>query len=103
VSVYVVAQLKFIDVARYRRYQHRFEEVFARSGGRLLVADEGPRPLEGAWPFDKIVIMAFDDEAAALAFLQSPEYREISTDRLAGADTTALLAKGIHAASSPCR
>jgi uncharacterized protein (DUF1330 family) len=97
-SVYVVAQLKFTDIARYRRYQSRFAEVFAGSGGRLLVADEAPRPLEGVWPFDKIVIMAFDDDAAALAFLESPAYRAIAEDRLAGGDTTALLAKGFHPA-----
>jgi len=67
----------------------------------LLAADEAPRALEGAWPFDKIVIMAFDDEAAALAFLQSAEYRDISEDRLAGATTTALLVKGFPAAAGP--
>jgi uncharacterized protein (DUF1330 family) len=98
-SAYVVAQLKFTDIARYRRYQSHFADVFAGSGGRLLVADEGPRPLEGTWPFDKIVIMAFDDDVSALAFLESPKYREISEDRLAGADTTALLAKGFHPAA----
>jgi len=96
-SVYVVAQLKFTDIARYRRYQSRFAAVFAGSGGRLLAADEAPRLLEGVWPFDKIVIMAFDDAAAARAFLDSPAYRAIAEDRLAGADTTALLATGFHA------
>lgn len=97
--VYIVAQLKFTDIARYRRYQKRFSEVFAGSGGRLLAADEGPKPLEGTWPFDKIVIMAFDDDMSALAFLESPKYREISEDRLAGADATALLIKGLHPAA----
>lgn len=94
-SVYVVAQLSFTDESRYRLYQARFPEAFAGSGGRLLAADEAPQVLEGDWSGSKLVIMAFADETAARAFLDSPLYREISEDRRAGARTTALLARGL--------
>lgn len=94
-TVYVVAQLIFTDEARYRRYQSRFGEAFAGHAGRLLAADEAPKVLEGEWPWSKIVMMAFDDEPAARAFLDSPLYREISEDRIAGAKTTALLVQGL--------
>jgi uncharacterized protein (DUF1330 family) len=94
-TVYVVAQLRFTDEALYRRYQGRFASVFAGSGGRLLVADEAPVVLEGEWAKDKLVIMAFDGPEAARAFLESPAYRAISDDRRAGAETIALLARGL--------
>ncbi|HJV42714.1 DUF1330 domain-containing protein [Caulobacter sp.] len=94
-TVYVVAQLRFIDPARYRLYQARFAEAFAGSGGQLLAADESPRVLEGEWPWSKLVLMAFPDEAAAQTFLDSPLYREISEHRRAGALTTALLVQGL--------
>lgn len=97
-TVYVVAQLSFTDEARYRRYQARFPEAFAGHAGRVLAADEAPQVLEGDWQGSKVVMLAFDDEPAARAFLDSPLYKEISEDRIAGARTTALLVKGVDAA-----
>lgn len=94
-AVYVVAQLRFTDEALYRRYQAGFAEAFAGSGGRLLAADEAPVVLEGAWDRNKLVIMQFETADAARTFLQSPKYQEISKDRRAGADTVALLVRGL--------
>ncbi len=94
-TVYVVAQLSFTDEARYRLYKARFPEAFAGHGGRVLAADEAPKVLEGDWPHDKLVMLAFDDEPAARGFLESPLYREISIDRDAGAKTTAVLVQGL--------
>lgn len=94
--VYVVAQMTFTDEARYRRYQKRFADVFQRSGGRLLTADESPILLEGDWVGDKLVIMSFESEKTALSFLESPEYEDISQDRRGGANTVALLARGLE-------
>jgi len=92
--VYVVVQLKMIDRSVYDRYQVRFFDVFRKFNGRLLSADEHPAVLEGEWDRDKLVLMSFPDEAAFRAWSDSPEYREISRDRKAGADGIVLLAKG---------
>jgi uncharacterized protein (DUF1330 family) len=96
-TVYLVAQLAFTDVAAYRRYQAKFLDVFRKFDGRLLAADEHPKISEGRWDRDKIVIMSFPDEDACLRFADSPEYQEISKDRRAGADTVSLIVKGIPA------
>ena len=98
-TVYAIAQLKMNDRAAYDRYQARFFEVFRRFNGRLLAADEHPLLLEGAWPFDKLVLMSFPDETAFNAFSSSPDYLEISRDRKAGAAATVLLVKGFVPAS----
>jgi uncharacterized protein (DUF1330 family) len=94
-TVYAIAQLKFTDQAAYRRYEARFRAVFTQFDGRLLVADEAPIVTEGAWDGDKVVLMSFPDRAAYEAFAHSPAYREISEDRHAGADTIALLVRGL--------
>lgn len=94
-AVYVIAQLKFTDRERYGRYQARFGEVFHQFEGRLLAADEAPQVLEGEWARDKVVMMAFPDADAARAFLDSDAYREIAADRIAGADTVALMVNGL--------
>jgi uncharacterized protein (DUF1330 family) len=96
VTVYAIAQLKFKDRAAYDRYQARFMEVFRRHPGSLLVADESPQVVEGLWDAEKLVLMSFPDEAAFRGWAQSPEYQDISTDRLAGADSLVLLAKGLE-------
>ncbi len=92
---YVVAQVRFTDEPAYRRYQAKFPQVFASSGGRVLAADESPRRLSGDWPFDKLVIMQFPDAKTADAFLQSEAYREISKDRDAGAETVGVMVRGM--------
>jgi uncharacterized protein (DUF1330 family) len=93
-TVYVIAQVKFTREEYYRRYQSRFVEVFKPFRGRLLVADEQPKVLDGEWTRDKVVVMEFPDEGEAMRFLDSPGYQEISKDRIAGAETLSLLVKG---------
>ena len=99
VSCYVLAQLKFRDVAAYRRYQAKFFEVMRPFKGRLLVADEAPRMLEGEWQTDKIVLICFPDEAAFREWENSEAYQRIAVDRMAGAETVSLLLRGL--ADSP--
>ena len=95
-TVYAIAQLKFTDRAAYDRYQARFMEVFRRHPGTLLAADESPDVIEGKWDREKLVLMSFPDEAAFRGWAQSPDYQEISKDRLAGADTLVLLVEGLQ-------
>ena len=94
-TVYAIAELRFIDRATYDRYQARFMEVFRRHPGTLLAADESPQVIEGRWDREKLVLMSFPDEAAFHDWAQSPEYQDISKDRIAGADTVVLLVKGL--------
>jgi len=96
-TVYALAQLTIHDRARYDRYQSRFMDVLKRHKGRLLAADESPQVVEGTWEREKVVLLAFADEAAYLAFAESGEYQAIAVDRLAGADAVVLLVKGIDA------
>jgi len=94
-TVYLVAQLAFKDITAYRRYQAKFMDVFRKFDGQLLAADEHPKVWEGHWKKDKVVIISFPDEAALIRFAESPEYREISKDRIAAADTVFLIVRGI--------
>ena len=60
-----------------------------------LAADDAPQPIEGDWPFDKIVVIAFPGEAEARRFAEDPEYKTISRDSHAGAETVSLLVTGL--------
>jgi uncharacterized protein (DUF1330 family) len=95
-TVYSIAQLKFTDIDAYRRHQKAFPAVFAKVNAKVLVADEAPVVLEGDWPRDKVVTLAFPDDVEARRFGASPEYREIAKDRKAGADAVVLMVRGFE-------
>ena len=95
-TVYAIAQLKFTDRAAHYRYQATFMEIFRQHPATLLAADESPQVVEAHWDREKAVLMSFPDEVACRDWARSPEYQHISKDRLAGADTLVLLAKGLQ-------
>jgi uncharacterized protein (DUF1330 family) len=97
-TVYIIAQLKFTRREIYDRYQARFADVFRKFKGKLLVAEEKPLVLEGAFERDKVVVLEFPDKDQAIEFQNSPEYAEISVDRKAGANAVVVMVRGFGAA-----
>lgn len=61
----------------------------------MLVADEAPRVLDGAFAHDKVVVMQFPDQTEAERFLTSPAYEEISKDRVAGSEVVSVMVRGL--------
>ncbi len=94
-TCYLVSRVAIHDREAYGRYAAAFLPVLRKYGGRLLVSEEAPEPLEGDWDGRKLVLLAFEDRAAALAWAGSPEYRKIAADRIAGSDAIVLLAEGL--------
>jgi uncharacterized protein (DUF1330 family) len=94
-TVFAIAQISITNRDSYNRYQARFMEVFGRFQGSLLAADPNPQVIEGPWDREKVILMSFPDEHAFQQWSQSPEYKDISIDRLAGANCLVLLAKGL--------
>lgn len=93
-TCYLVGRIAIHDREPYGRYAAAFMPVLKQYGGRLLVSEENPEPLEGDWDGRKLVLLAFDSRNAALAWANSPEYREIAKDRIAGSDAIVVLAEG---------
>ena len=94
-TVYAMAQFTIHDRAQYDRYAARFMEAMEGHTGRLLAANEGPQLVEGTWKGDKVVLIAFPDEAAFHAWKDSPLYREISKDHEAATEGSVLLLTGL--------
>jgi uncharacterized protein (DUF1330 family) len=95
VTVYAIAQLSIHDRPRYDRYAAAFMPILSMYGGRLLVADGRPTVEEGQWSGDRVVVMEFADRDAFGRWSKSPEYQEISKDRLAATDGVVLLVRGL--------
>jgi uncharacterized protein (DUF1330 family) len=94
--VYVIAQLSIHDRERYDRYTAGFMDVLRQFQGRLLVSDEAPRVVEGAWQGDKIVVLSFADEASYQAWASSDAYRAIAPDRIAASEGPVLVVRGVE-------
>ncbi len=94
-TVYAMAQISIYDRERYNSYVARFLDVLIRYQGRLLAADERPEVVEGDWPYGKVVLMSFADRDAFEKWAYSPEYQEISKDRIAATTGVVILAQGL--------
>ncbi|WP_412736581.1 DUF1330 domain-containing protein [Krasilnikovia sp. MM14-A1259] len=93
-TVYAIAQLSIHDRDGYGRYVAAFMPVLQQYGGRLLVADEQPEIVEGQWDGDKVVVVAFPDRDALIAWANSAEYQQISKDRHAATNGVVLAVRG---------
>ncbi|MEO3786001.1 DUF1330 domain-containing protein [Actinocorallia sp. B10E7] len=94
-TVYALAQISIHDRERYNSYAARFMDVLLKYEGRLLAADEQPEVVEGDWPYGKVVLMSFKDRETFEKWAHSPEYQEISKDRVAATTGVVILAKGL--------
>lgn len=94
-TVYAMAQFKIHDRALYDRYVSRFMEVFEKFEGTVLSADFAPQVLQGAWDFNRVVLLSFPSKAAFFAWAGSPAYQEIAKDRMASSEGVILLAEGL--------
>ena len=96
-TVYAVAQFRITDQTRYQRYLANFMDILKKYDGCLIASDPGPIVVEGAWEHEKIVILAFADSDKLGTWANSPEYQEISKDRIAGTQGCVLVVKGTGA------
>ena len=94
-SVYLVAQLKIHDRARYNQYVSGFMEIFVKYSGRVLAVDEAPQSLEGDWNYTRMVLLEFPSEKQAREWFESDEYQRLAQHRHAAADADIVLIKGL--------
>ncbi|HUR24046.1 MAG TPA: DUF1330 domain-containing protein [Acidimicrobiales bacterium] len=84
------------DQASMDAYGQKSFPSMMQAGGRLLVADDAPEVLEGAWGAARTVIIEFDSVDAARAWYTSPEYQASIPLRHAAADTEVVLMSGFE-------
>lgn len=80
-SVYIVNNMTIRDREAYDRYVRAFWPLFLQHGGEVLAVQDGPEPLEGAWPFSRTVILRMPSQEALDAWYHAPEYQEIAKIR----------------------
>jgi uncharacterized protein (DUF1330 family) len=82
-TVYIIARFQIHDRAAYDRYEENFMEILEPFGGSLLSVDEEPIVLQGEFDFTRSVLIEFPSPEQAMAWMTSPEYKEIAKNRFA--------------------
>lgn len=96
-TCYAVGQLTSVEMGpEIEEYLQGIDSTLAPYDGRFLVHGGAPEILEGDWTGDLIVI-AFPDRAAALAWYRSEAYRAILPLRLEKSDGNVFLIDGVSA------
>jgi len=94
-SVYVIVQLTVHDRNRYDVYAGQLVATMTQHGGKVLVADDAPRVLEGEWSGNRVVMLQFPDRDAFRTWAGSPEYQAIVGDRHASSDAVITLVRSL--------
>ena len=94
-SVYQIAQITIKNREEYDKYADKFLGVFEKFEGKILSVDWEPKVVAGEWNATRSVLLEFPTKAAWKAWITSPEYAEITSHRIAGADVNAILVKSL--------
>lgn len=73
---YVIVETDISDPERYEAYKAVAAEAVAAAGGRYVARGGELAVLEGDWRPSRLVILEFDDLAAARRWYESDGYRQ---------------------------
>ena len=74
-SAYVIVETDVTDPEQYERYKAAASDAVAAAGGRYVVRGGELAVLEGDWQPPRLVILEFEDLAAARRWYDSDGYR----------------------------
>jgi uncharacterized protein (DUF1330 family) len=72
---YLIVETDVTDPERYEQYKAASPGAVAAGGGRFLVRGGEMDVLEGDWSPTRLVVLEFEDLAAAKRFYESDEYQ----------------------------
>jgi uncharacterized protein (DUF1330 family) len=88
---YVIFTEAIRDQAGYDGYVQKALPTILQAGGRPIVVDDGPEPLEGRWHGNRTVVLEFESVQAAKDRYNSPAYQAVIGERHASTDANAVI------------
>jgi len=92
---YVIVETDVTDPEQYEQYKAASPAAIAAGGGRFLVRGGELAVLEGDWQPSRIVVLEFDDLAAAKRWYESEAYQEAKKLRAGAASFRAVAVQGV--------
>ena len=93
---YVIVEVDVTDPERYERYKAATPAAIAAGGGRFLVRGGELTVLEGDWQPSRLVVLEFEDLAAAERWYESEAYQAAKKLREGGATMRMVAVQGIE-------
>ncbi len=93
-SAYMIAQIEVTDSEAFKAYAVAVPKTIEQYGGQYLVRGGETMALEGE-PLKRVVILCFEDMAAAHRWYHSPEYQAIIPLRQAASTGSLTLVQGV--------
>ena len=94
-KAYVVGEFTIKDRAAYDQFKSKIGPVVKQYGGRYLVRNGKLGTFDGALPAGPVVVIEFDSFAAASAFEQSRENREVAPLRHKASKSRIFIVEGV--------
>ena len=94
-KAYVLADIDVTDPDAYEDYKRLSTQAAELYGGRFLVRGGAVQRLEGDREPQRLVLLEFEDEAAARRWYDSPEYTAARAVRQRAATSSLLLVSGV--------
>ncbi len=96
-SAYVIVEVEVTDQLQYDAYRRLSGPSVAAYGGRFVVRGGAIDSLEGDWRPERIVVIEFENVAAARRWYDSPEYRAARNVRAGAANFRMIVVAGVEA------
>ena len=94
-KAYVIADIHVTDPDAYEDYKRLSTQAAELYGASFLVRGGAVERLEGDREPQRLVLLEFDDEAAARRWYDSPEYAEARAVRQRAAESSLVLVSGV--------
>lgn len=94
-SVYVITMVNIFDADKYSEYAKLATIANEKHGGQFLVRGGDPEPVEGALPYERVVVNLFETREQAKAFYYSVEYQAAKAKREGAADFNMIIVDGV--------
>ena len=91
---YLIADVNVTDQDTYQTYSTQVPPIVHQYGGRFLVRGGKTEVVEGDWQPSRLVVLQFDDVAAARRFYDSKEYQAIIGFRHRASTSRLVLVEG---------
>jgi uncharacterized protein (DUF1330 family) len=92
---YVIVETDITDPERYEQYKAATPTAIAAGGGRFLVRGGEHVVLEGDWEPTRLVVLEFEDLAAAKRWYESELYQDAKKLRAGAAHMRMVAVQGV--------
>ncbi|HJN60955.1 MAG TPA: DUF1330 domain-containing protein [Alphaproteobacteria bacterium] len=94
-AAYVIADNTVTDAELYQSYTAITPGTIEQYGGRFVIRGGAHETIEGDWRPGRLVMIEFDDMAAARRWYNSPEYGEALPIRQRASTGSVILVEGL--------